>query len=210
MTNILLADDHLMFREGLKQILGRCADLRIAAEAGDGQEALELVQAGGIDAVVLDISMPGRSGFDVLVELKREYPDLPVLVLSMHPENQYAIRVLKAGASGYLTKESAADELIAAIRKVAAGGRYVSASLAEKLADALVAPSVADPHQELSNREFQVLLMLAQGRTLREMADALLISEKTVTTYRARILEKLGLRNNAELTRYAIDRHLLP
>ena len=209
MIRILLADDHLMFREGLKQILGRCADFTIAAEAANGQEALDCVRAGRFDVVVLDISMPVRSGFDVLGEIRNEQPGLPVLVLSMHPEDQYAVRVLKAGAAGYLTKESAADELIAAIRKVAAGGRYVTSTLAEKLADALTSQGGTDDHRQLSNREFQVLVMLANGRTLREIADELLISEKTVTTYRARILEKLDLRNNAEIAKYAIENELL-
>jgi DNA-binding NarL/FixJ family response regulator len=209
MIRILLADDHLMFREGLKQILGRCADFAVTAEAANGQEALDLIRAQRFDVVVLDISMPVRSGFDVLGEIRIEQPELPVLVLSMHPEDQYAVRVLKAGASGYLTKESAADELIAAIRKVAGGGRYVTSTLAEKLADALATQGAIGDHRDLSNREFQVLVMLARGRMLREIADELLISEKTVTTYRARILEKLGARNNAELAKYAIEHDLL-
>jgi len=209
MIDILLVDDHAMFREGLKQILGRWSDLHVAGEAGSGDEALELVRSRTFSLVVLDISMPGLSGWNVLSEIKREFPSLPVLILSMHPEDQYGIRVLRAGAAGYVSKESAAEDLIAAIRKVAGGGRHVSPALAERLAAGLDPTAGQQPHQALSNREFQVMGMLASGKSLGEIADELCLSEKTITTYRARILEKLQLRNNVELTHYAIEHRLL-
>jgi two-component system, NarL family, invasion response regulator UvrY len=209
MIDILLVDDHAMFREGLKQILGKHPDLHVADEVGNGSDAMEKIRTNAYAVVVLDISMPGQSGWDILSEIKQEQPNLPVLILSMHPEDQYGIRMLKAGASGYISKESAAQDLIAAIRKVAAGGRYVSPLLAEKLAFAVDAGQATQPHQQLSNREFQVMCMLASGKSLKEIADALFLSEKTITTYRARILEKMNLRNNVELTHYAIENKLL-
>lgn len=209
MIRILLADDHVLFREGLKQILGKHKELRVMDEAGSGTEALEKIYRNRYDVVILDISMPGRSGLDILSEIRSERPDLPVLILSMHPEDQYAVRVLRAGAAGYLTKESAASELITAIHKVASGGRYISAEVAERLADAVKIDHQAAPHQQLSNREFQVMRMLAAGKTLREIAESLILSEKTITTYRARILEKMNLRNNVDLSHYAIQHRLL-
>jgi DNA-binding NarL/FixJ family response regulator len=209
MIRILLADDHVLFREGLKQILGKHKELRVMDEAGSGTEALEKIYHNRYDVVILDISMPGRSGLDILGEIRSERPDLPVLILSMHPEDQYAVRVLRAGAAGYLTKESAASELITAIHKVASGGRYISAEVAERLADAVKIDHQAAPHQQLSNREFQVMRMLAAGKTLREIAESLILSEKTITTYRARILEKMNLRNNVDLSHYAIQHRLL-
>ncbi len=210
MIRILIVDDHAMFREGLKQILAKHSDMRVVDEAGSGQEAMEKIQHHKIDVVLLDISLPGRSGADLLTEIKKEKPELATLVLSMHPEDQYAVRMMKAGASGYVTKESAADELISAIRKVAVGGRYISSKLAEEMAVALDTSTPKLPHQTLSNREFQVMRMLASGKSLKEIADELFLSEKTVTTYRARILEKMKLRNNVELTIYAIENKLLP
>jgi two-component system invasion response regulator UvrY len=209
MIKILIADDHLLFREGLKQILSKHRDLRVVDEAGSGNEAMQKIMRGGFDLVILDISMPGRSGLDILAEIRKEKPDLPVLIVSMHPEDQYAVRVLRAGASGYLTKESAASELISAIHKVSSGGRYISPSVAEKLAEALGRDHPDAPHQALSNREFQVMRMLASGKTLKEIAEDLILSEKTITTYRARILEKMDLRNNVELSHYAIKHKLL-
>ncbi|MBR9978189.1 MAG: response regulator transcription factor [Bacteroidetes bacterium] len=209
MIRILLADDHVLFREGLKQILGKHRDLRVVDEAGSGTEAMEKILNGRYDVIILDISMPGRSGLDILGEIRTHHPDLPVLILSMHPEEQYAVRVLRAGAAGYLTKESAAAELITAIRKVAAGGRYISPAVAERLAEAMEHGAERAPHQLLSNREDQVMRMLASGKSLREIADDLFLSEKTITTYRARILEKMKLRNNVELTHYAITHKLL-
>ena len=209
MIDILLADDHALFREGLKQILAKHSDLRVADEAGNGDEVLRKVRKRSFDVVLLDISMPGQSGWDVLAELKCEQPDLPVLILSMYPENQYAIRMLKAGASGYISKESVPDELITAIRKVAGGGKHVSPAIAEKLAFEIEKHANRTPHQLLSNREFQVMSMLAAGKTLPEIATALHLSEKTITTYRARIFDKLGVRNNVELTHYAIQNKLV-
>ena len=209
MIRILLADDHVLFREGLKQILGKHKDLRVMDEAGSGTEALEKIFRGRYDVVILDVSMPGRSGLDILGEIRREKPDVPVLILSMHPEDQYAVRVLRAGAAGYLTKESAAAELITAIHKVASGGRYISPQVAERLADAVKVDHQEAPHQLLSNREFQVMRMLASGKTLKEIAEDLILSEKTITTYRARILDKMGLRNNVDLSHYAIKHNLL-
>lgn len=210
MIRILIIDDHAMFREGLKQILAKHSDMRVVDEAGSGQEAMEKILHHKLDVILLDISLPGRSGADLLTEIRKEKPELATLVLSMHPEDQYAVRMMKAGASGYLTKESAADELISAIRKVAVGGRYISSKLAEEMAVALDTNTPKLPHQMLSNREFQVMRMLASGKSLKEIADELFLSEKTVTTYRARVLEKMRLRNNVELTIYAIENKLLP
>ena len=208
MTRILIADDHALFREGLKQVLARHGDLTVVAEAGDGQEALAVIRETHLDVVLLDITMPGLSGLDILTDIFRERPHLAVLVLSMHPEEQYAVRVLKAGAAGYLTKESAAEDLITAIRKVSRGGKYVSPALAEKLASALRQWDRL-PHQLLSDREFQVMRMLALGRRVKEIADTLCLSEKTVTTYRSRVLAKMKLRSNVEITRYALRHKLI-
>jgi DNA-binding NarL/FixJ family response regulator len=199
-----------MFREGLKQILAKHSDMRVIDEAGSGQEAMEKVFRHKLDVVLLDISLPGRSGPELLSEIKKNKPDLAVLVLSMHPEDQYAVRMMKAGALGYVTKESAPEELISAIRKVSTGRRYISSKLAEEMAVALDTNTPRLPHQLLSNREFHVMRMLASGKSLKEIAEELIISEKTVTTYRARILEKMKLHNNVELTLYAIENKLLP
>jgi two-component system, NarL family, invasion response regulator UvrY len=210
MIRILIVDDHVMFREGLKQILAKHSDMRVVDEAGNGQVALEKILRLKLDVVLLDISLPGRSGPELLAEIKKNKSELAVLVLSMHPEDQYAVRMMKAGALGYVTKESAPEELISAIRKVAIGGRYISTKLAEEMAVALDTNTQKLPHQLLSNREFQVMRMLASGKSLKEIADEIFISEKTVTTYRARIMEKMHLHNNVELTLYAIENKLLP
>jgi DNA-binding NarL/FixJ family response regulator len=199
-----------MFREGLKQILAKHSDMRVVDEAGSSQEAMEKVLLHKLDVILLDISLPGRNGPELLSEIKKNKSDLAVLVLSMHPEDQYAIRMMKAGALGYMTKESAPEELISAIRKVATGRRYISSKLAEEMAVALDTNIAKLPHQLLSNREFQVMRMLASGKTLKDIADEIMISEKTVTTYRARILEKMKLKNNTEITIYAIENKLLP
>lgn len=209
MINILIADDHALFREGLKQILSRERDISVAAEAASGQETLDLLARHSVDLVILDITMPGRTGLDVLAEIREMKPPIPVLIVSMHPEDQYAVRVIRAGASGYLTKESAASELITAIHRIADGGRYISASVAERIADALESDHHEAPHHALSNREFQVMRLLAAGKTLREIAEDLILSEKTITTYRARILEKMHLRNNVELSQYAMRHKLI-
>lgn len=209
MIKILIADDHTIVRKGLKQILSETSDMVVAGEAGNGQEVLDKVRKNGYDVILLDISMPGRSGLDIMRELKTEYPRLPVLVLSMYPEEQYAVRVLRAGASGYLTKESAPDELIAAIRKVVVGKKYVSSSLAEKLAFYLETDTGKPLHETLSDREYQVMCMIASGKTVGDIAENLSLSVKTISTYRSRILEKMKMSTNAELTHYAIQNKLV-
>ena len=209
MIKILIADDHAIVREGLKQIVAETSDMVVAGEAVDGQKVLEQVRKEEWDLILLDISMPGRGGIDTLKAIKIEKPKLPVLVLSMYPEEQYAVRALKAGASGYLTKESAPEELIEAIRKVSQGGRYISAALAESLAFHVVANSEMSLHDTLSNREYQVMIMLASGKTVKEIANDLSLSVKTISTNRVRALRKLGMKNNAELTYYAIKHELV-
>ena len=209
MIKVLIADDHPIVRQGLRQILAGISDMKVAGEAVNGQETLEQVRAGGWDVLVLDITMPGRSGFDILKELKHLQPDLPVLVLSIHAEEQFAVRVLKAGASGYLTKENAPDELIKAIRKVVSGGKYISRTLAERLAFGLDAASERPRHEALSDREFQVMQMVASGKTLTKIAEELSLSTKTVSTYRTRLLQKMNLETNAEIIRYAIENGLI-
>jgi two-component system invasion response regulator UvrY len=196
-------------RHGLKQILADEFKRATFGEARNAQEALDLVWKENWDVVVLDITMPGRSGLEVLREIRKTRPKLPVLVLSMHPENQFAVRVLKPGASGYMTKESAADELVGAIKKVLTGGRYVSTSLAEKLATYLASDAQKPPQELLSDREFQVLRLIASGKIVSEIAQELSLSVKTISTYRTRILEKMGLRNNAELMHYAMEHRLV-
>ena len=205
---ILLADDHAVVRHGLKQILTDAFKRATYGEARNAQEALDLVWKHDWDVVVLDITMPGRSGLDVLREIKQSKPRLPVLVLSMHPENQFAVRVLKCGASGYMTKESAPEELVGAVKKVLAGGRYVSNALAENLAAGLSAGQKA-PQEKLSDREFQVLRLIASGQMVTAIARELSLSAKTISTYRSRILDKMGMKNNAELMHYAIQHRLV-
>ncbi|NJN95242.1 MAG: response regulator transcription factor [Anaerolineales bacterium] len=205
MIRVLIADDHPIVRQGLRQILAGTTDMEVAGEAVNGQEALEQVRRESWDVLVLDITMPGRSGFDILKELKYEQPHLPVLVLSIHAEEQLAVRVLKAGASGYVTKENAPNELVSAIRKVVNGGRYISPQVAEILAFGLNDNSQRPRHETLSDREFQVMQLMAQGKTLIEIAEDLSLSAKTVSTYRTRLMEKLDVKTNAELMRYALD-----
>jgi DNA-binding NarL/FixJ family response regulator len=209
MIRILGADDHTVVREGVKQILSGQDDMLVEDEAETGQETLSKVGQRNYDVVLLDISMPGRSGLEILEDILNIRPKLPVLILSMHPEEQYAVRALRAGASGYLTKASASDELIGAIRKVSRGGKYVTASLAEKLARELDTKADKLRHEKLSNREYQVMLMLASGKSVSEIAEELCLSVKTVSTYRTRIMDKMGLRKNAELTFYAMNNNLL-
>ena len=209
MIKILIADDHAIVREGLKQILSESPDLIVVAEASSGQEVLEKISKSDLDLVVLDIAMPGRGGLDILKEIKTQKPRLPVLMLSMYPEEQYAIRVLKSGASGYLTKESAPSELVMAIRQISQGKKYISPSLAEKLAIDLEINPDKMPHEILSDREYQVMCMIASGKTLKEIADGLSLSIKTISTYRSRILEKMNMKTNAELTHYAIKSNLV-
>ncbi len=208
--NVLIVDDHAVVRKGLRQILSEEYDDLVFAEATEGRSALEAVTERALDVVVLDISMPGRSGLDVLKEIKKERPDLPVLVLSMYPEEQFAVRVLRAGASGYLTKETAPNELVKAIKKVTTGGTYVSPALAEMLAlDLQQDTNQAYPHKALSDREYEVMLMIASGKAVSEIAEELSLSVKTISTYRARIIDKIHMRSNAEITRYAIRHGLV-
>jgi DNA-binding NarL/FixJ family response regulator len=209
MTNIIIVDDHPIVRQGLKQVLSEEPDMAMFGEAQNSQEVLELIRKQDWDIVVLDISMPGRGGLDVLKEIKHEQPKLPVLILSIHPEDQYAVRALRAGASGYLTKESAPEELVRAIRKILRGGKYVSSTLAEKMAFNLDMEAEKPLHETLSDREYQVLLMIASGKTTSEIAEEMALSVKTVSTYRARILEKMKMKSNADLTYYVIKNNLI-
>lgn len=209
MTRVLIADDHEVVRHGLKRLLEDELGRLKFGEANNSQEAIALLAKQAWDIVLLDINMPGRSGLDVLDEIKHLQPGIPVLVLSAFPEADYAIRALKMGAAGYLSKQSASDELIAAFRKVQSGGRYVTASLAERLAATLGGDLAQKPHEALSNRELQVLRLIASGKTLKEIAADLSLSEKTVGTYRGRIAEKLALASNVELTRYALQHRLV-
>ena len=205
---VLIADDHAIVRQGLRQILSDTPDLTVAGEAENGVQAVQMVRAGDWDVVLMDVSMPDRNGIDALKIIKKEFPRLPVLILSMYPEEQYAIRALKAGAAGYLTKQSAPELLVTAIRQVASGKKYVSPSLAEELANAIGEDSERPPHEKLSDREYQTLCMIASGKTPTEIAEALNLSVKTVSVYRARLLEKMNLRNNAELTHYGLKHGL--
>jgi two-component system invasion response regulator UvrY len=209
MIRILIADDHPIVRRGLRQILAEEPDLAVLGEAQNAQEVLQLLRQQDWDVLVLDINMPGPSGLEALREVKDRRPTLPVLVMSIHPEEQFGVRALQAGAAGYLTKESAPDELVKAIRKVHAGGKYVSPSLGEKLASALQPGADRPPHEALSGREFEVLRLLASGKTVTEVADQLVLSVKTVSTYRARILDKMNLHTTAELMHYAILKRLV-
>lgn len=206
---ILITDDHAVVRQGLKQILAEEFKRAEFGEAGSAQEAIDRVWKENWDVVVLDITMPGRSGLEVLKEIKKTKPKLPVLVLSMHPEDQFAVRLLKIGASGYMTKESAPNELVGAVKKVMAGGRYISGSLAEKMASYLAIDVQTPPHERLSDREFLVLRLIASGKTPTMIAKELGLSVKTISTYRMRILEKMDMANNAELTHYAIQNSLV-
>jgi two-component system, NarL family, invasion response regulator UvrY len=206
---VLIADDHAVFRRGLKETLGEVFSRVTFGEAKSAQEALEHVRRHDWDIVVLDISMPGKSGLDILTDLKRLRPKLPILLLSMHPEEQFARRALKSGAAGYLSKESVPEELQRAVKKVIHGGRYVSATLAEELAVDLSGGAGRPIHELLSDREFQVLRMIASGKTVKQIADEIALSVKTVSTYRARILEKTGMKTNAELIRYALQSRLV-
>jgi DNA-binding NarL/FixJ family response regulator len=206
---VLLADDHAMVRAGLKEILADTGDITVAAEATNGQEVMACVRGQEYDVAVLDMSMPGRSGIELIKQVKDAKPKLRILVLTMHSEEQYAVRALKAGASGFLTKEAAAEQLVAAIRRIAAGGAYVSPETAERLVLDTGPQAVAAPHTLLSDREFQVLQMIAGGRTVGEIAKTLSLSVKTVSTHKTRILNKMGLANQAELIRYALEHKLL-
>lgn len=208
MIKIAIVDDHPVVRRGLAEIINRETDMEVTWEAGNARDAINLIRKRGCDIVVLDISLPGMSGIDLLKQLKREQKKLPVLILSVHPEEQYAMRLLKAGASGYLTKERTPEELVRAIRKVASGGKYVTESLAERIIAHL--NTLEKPHHEkLSDREVDVMLMIASGMTTKEIAEKLCISTKTVSTYRSRILEKMGMNTNADIINYALKNKLI-
>jgi two-component system invasion response regulator UvrY len=209
MMKILIADDHAVVREGVKHILSESKDIVVADEANNGHEALEKVLKNDFDLILMDIAMPGRDGLEILKDIKAQKPKLPVLILSMFPEEQYALRALKSGASGYMTKESIPDELVRAVQKIAQGGKYISSSFSEKLFSILDSDIEKPLHENLSDREYQVMRMIATGKTLKEIADDLSLSVKTISTYRSRILEKMDMKNNAELTHYAIKNSLV-
>ncbi|MRR35958.1 response regulator transcription factor [bacterium] len=206
---VLIADDHAIFREGLKQVIATTVNIGVADEVADGRDVLVKIREYDYDMLILDISLPGRSGLDILPEVRALRPKLPVLILSMHPEEQYAMRAMKAGASGYLTKGSSSHELVEALQKIAMGKKYISASLAETMANRLGTNDDSPLHERLSDREFQVMGMIAAGATPKTIADDLMVGIKTVNTYRARILQKMGMKCNADLTRYAIEHNLI-
>ena len=208
MIRVVIADDHPVVRQGIRQIVGAAGDMLIADEAADGRELLQRARSTPHDLVLLDLSMPATDGLDVLKQLKRERPKVPVVILTMSPEEQFAIRALKAGAAGYLMKEVSPIELVAAIRKVVAGGRYLSARVAEKLADHLLGNIEGSPHDGLSDREYQVMRMIAAGKPTRQIAEELALSVKTISTYRARIFEKMRMRSPAELAAYVVRNQL--
>jgi DNA-binding NarL/FixJ family response regulator len=209
MIKVIIADDHTLMRDGLRRILEDARDFEIVGEGCDGATTLALVRSRDAKVIVLDLSMPGRSGVDLIRQIKEEKPTLRVLVLTMHAEHQYAARAFKAGASGYLTKESASTELVNAVTKIATGGVYVSMAMAERFAQSLNEPADALPHQRLSDREFEVFRRLAAGETISEIAQALCVSAKTVSTYKVRILEKMQMPHEAALVRYALQHKLL-
>jgi len=209
MIKILIADDHPIVREGLRQIIEIATDMVVTDEASNGEEVLEKIREDDFDVVILDISMPGRSGLDILKEVRRERPELSVLILSIHPEEQYGVRLLKAGASGYLTKESAPEELVIAIRIISKGRKYITSSLAERLALKLGDDFEGPLHESLSDREYEVMCMIAKGMTIKEIAEKLFLSVKTISTYRYRILGKMKMKSNAELIRYALKHGLV-
>lgn len=209
MIKILIADDHAIVRHGIKEIVNSDSQMTIIGEASNGMELLSLAREMKADVVILDISMPGRNGLETLKELKQNYPSLPVIVLSMHPEDQYAVRVIKAGAAGYMNKESAPEELIEAIKKVFRGGKYISPKLAEILAFHIEGNFPDQPHKSLSDREFQVFQSIATGRSVGQISEDLNLSVKTISTYRTRIMEKMNMKTNAEIIRYAVDQNLV-
>ncbi|HKN11503.1 MAG TPA: response regulator transcription factor [Pseudomonadota bacterium] len=209
MIRVVIADDHTIVREGLKQLLSAAGDLEIVGEARDGQETLRLVRDNEVDVLLVDLSMPGRSGMELIKQVKSEKPKLRLLVLSMHAERQYAVRAIRAGASGYLTKDSATTQLVSAIRKVAAGGAFISAEVAEALALSAMPHAEGPPHASLSDREYQVFQLLVSGKAVTDIAADLNLSVKTVSTHKARLMEKMGLANQTELVRYAIRHRLV-
>lgn len=211
MIKVLIADDHSVVRRGIKQILSEENDMKVTGEARNSREVIEMIGREKFDILVLDITMPGKSGLEVLNDIKKLQPNTPILILSMHPEEQFAIRALRSGASGYLTKDSAPEELVIAVKKIHGGGKYVSDSLAEVLAFDLEERGKGRvvPHENLSDREFQVMCLIAAGKSVKEIAKELFLSVKTISTYRARILEKMKMKSNSELTYYAIQNKLI-
>jgi len=205
---VLVADDHEIVRQGLKTIISECLDLSIVGEAENGNQVLKIVKKTKVDVVLLDFDMPGKNGLDTLIELKALYPKLPVMILSIFPEDHYGTRFLKAGASGYLQKSSATDQLIDAIRKVFNGGKFISSALTDKLVTGLNKDNEQFLHESLTDREFQVFRLLSTGKKLKEIADELCLSINTISTYRSRILQKMDLKNNADIVRYAINNGL--
>jgi DNA-binding NarL/FixJ family response regulator len=209
MIKVLVADDHAVVRRGLRQILAETDDILVGGEASTAAELWQLVERERWDTVILDIEMPGRSGLELLGEIKRQHPKLPVLILTVYSEEQYAVRAIRAGASGFLTKESAPNQLVAAVRKVASGGRFITPELAERLASSVAGDAQALPHEALSDREFQVLCMIASGKTVSQIGHELSLSVKTISTHRTRILAKMNMKSNSELTHYAIKNRLV-
>jgi two-component system invasion response regulator UvrY len=209
MIKILIADDHTIVREGLKQIVADIPDIVVADEAKSGHEVLDKALKNDYDVLILDIMMPGINGLDVLKQIKTHTPEIPILILSMYPERQFALRFIRAGAAGYLTKESASEELIEAIRMVSSGKKYITRTLAERLASELETGQEKQPHERLSDREYQVMRMIASGKTVKEIAEQLFLSEYTVRTYRSRIFKKMRMKIDTELTQYAIKNNLI-
>lgn len=209
MIKILIVDDHMIFREGIKKVLAAASDIEVAGEAGNGKDAMLAITEKNYDVVLQDLALPDIEGLDLLRHIKSRKPALPVLVLSFFPEEQFAVRVLKEGASGYLTKESVPNELINAIRKSAGGGRYISAALAENLAGSITGEKETHPHERLSSREFQIFSMIAAGKSVKEMSYELSLSRTTITSYRSRIFDKLRFKTNADLIRYAVENHIV-
>jgi two-component system invasion response regulator UvrY len=209
MISILVVDDHALIRKGLKQLLDDTEDIRVTGEADSGMQALKLAREQHYDLILLDIALPDKNGIDVLKQFKSEQPDVKVIVLSMYPEDQYGVRSLKAGASGYLNKQSAPDQLIGAIRQVLGGKKYIGEIMAEQLLNNMIGTSAELMHQTLSNREYQTLCLIASGKTLTEIAETMTLSPKTVSVYRSRMLEKMGFKNNAEAIHYAVSYHLV-
>lgn len=207
--NVLIADDHALIREGLRKTLSGEPDMQLVGDAGNVADLFKQLERLAVNIVLLDITMPGESGLDALKELRQKYPHIPVLILSFHPEHRFAVRALKAGASGYITKQSAPEELVQAIRKIVGGGKYVSAALAEELATELDMKSGKLPHATLSDREFQVMRLIATGKKSSEIAEELAVTMSTVNTYRMRIFEKMNMQSNVELARYAIEHGLI-
>jgi two-component system, NarL family, invasion response regulator UvrY len=209
MIRVLIADDHAVVRRGVRQILEETSDIEVAGEAASASELWPKVREGRFDAVVLDVNLPGRSGLELLGDLKRERPELPVLILTVHSEEQYAVRALKAGASGFLTKESAPEKLVDAVRRIAEGRRFITPEVAERLASSVARGDSGPLHESLSDREFQILKMIASGKTVSQIGRELALSVKTISTHRARLLKKMSLKTNSELTHYAIRNGLV-